>query len=143
VNPSPPEFPEEDTALTAFLRQHSPAAPAPTWDLEDRIFQALEKPLDGDAPLVAFLQDYAPVAPSPPLGLEQRILDRVAKPNRTPLLVLCTAAAALVLAFAPQLWTMLQTATPQTAEEVGSELSLSNSGVFDVNPDTGLYDVRL
>jgi len=153
--PAPPDLEERilaqfhepsDEDLVQFLQAHAPTAPSPGAALEERIFAALDAPREVEADLVAFLQTHAPVAPPAPPQLEERILQaldyKVISLQRWVSVGAASIAAALLVVLSPQLLTALNppTATPEVEDLA---LDPKQTSVFAVNPDTGLYDVRL
>lgn len=130
-----PEVPELDGA---WLRTYAPTPPAAAPDLEERLMAAL------DHPLTAYLQTHAPIPPAPSPGLEERITAALF-PKR-PLgwwSMAAAGVAALLVAGLPPVYQALSPISPEPGLKLELPTTPANNGSFAVDPDTGLYEIRM
>ncbi|WP_218082437.1 hypothetical protein [Anthocerotibacter panamensis] len=148
TNFRPSHTDDPEARLVQFLQAHAPLPPAPQPDLEERILQAIQAPeVEEDHALVAFLQTYAPEPIQPPPQLEERIFRAVRQPPTRNYwwqgLAAAGVAASLVFGFSrfPNPETVKPVHEPEVVLDDPS--ASPNASVFAVDPETGLFDVRI
>jgi len=133
-----PAVPEVDPAWVAFVRDYAPSPPTAAPDLEERLMAAL------DSPLTTYLQTHAPVPPAPSPALEERIMAALFPKRQLGWWSMAAAGvAALLVAGLPPVYQALAPVPPEPGLKLELPTTPANNGSFAVDPDTGLYEIRM